>query len=58
MGNTKPMLAFTKRFLGKHGMPPDNQAWGDYVGVKILLQALAETKSTEGIKWVQYFEWG
>ncbi|OGL21016.1 MAG: ABC transporter substrate-binding protein [Candidatus Rokubacteria bacterium RIFCSPLOWO2_12_FULL_71_19] len=50
--------AFTKRFLGKHGMPPDNQAWGDYVGVKILLQALAETKSTEGIKWVQYFEKG
>ena len=39
-------------------MPPDNQAWGDYVGVKILLQALAETKSTEGIKWVQYFEKG
>jgi len=39
-------------------MPPDNQAWGDYVGVKILLQAMAETKSTEGAKWVAYFEKG
>jgi len=27
------------------------------VGVKILLQALAETKSIERVKWVQYFEW-
>src|SRR6266511_3296896 len=50
--------AFTKRFTDKHGMPPDNQAWGDYVGVKILLQAMAETKSAEGAKWVAYFEKG
>ncbi|MBF8288042.1 MAG: ABC-type branched-chain amino acid transport system, periplasmic component, ATP binding cassette [Candidatus Rokubacteria bacterium] len=50
--------AFTKRFSDKYGMPPDNQAWGDYVGVKILLQAMAETKSTEGPKWVAYFEKG
>jgi branched-chain amino acid transport system substrate-binding protein len=50
--------AFTKRFWDKYGMPPDNQAWGDYVGVKILLQALAETKSAEGPRWVQYFEKG
>ena len=39
-------------------MPPDNQAWGDYVGMKILLQAMAETKSTEGAKLVAYFEKG
>ena len=50
--------AFTKRFSDKYGVPPDNQAWGDYVGVKILLQAMAETKSTEGPKWVAYFEKG
>jgi branched-chain amino acid transport system substrate-binding protein len=50
--------AFTKRFSDKHGKPPDNQAWGDYVGVKILLQAMAETRSTEAAKWVQYFEKG
>ncbi|MBI2014603.1 MAG: ABC transporter substrate-binding protein [Candidatus Rokubacteria bacterium] len=50
--------AFTKRFGDKYGKPPDNQAWGDYVGVKILLRAMAETKSTEGAKWVAYFEQG
>ena len=50
--------AFTKRFSNKYGKPPDNQAWGDYVGVKILLQAIGETKSTEGPKWVAYFEKG
>ncbi|MBI1963906.1 MAG: ABC transporter substrate-binding protein [Candidatus Rokubacteria bacterium] len=50
--------AFTRRFGDKYGKPPDNQAWGDYVGVKILLQAMAETKSTEGAKWVAYFEKG
>jgi len=50
--------AFTKRFSDKYGMPPDNQAWGDYVGVKILLQTLAETKSTEGPKWVAHLEKG
>jgi branched-chain amino acid transport system substrate-binding protein len=50
--------AFTKRYGDKHGKPPDNQAWGDYVAVKILLQAMAETKSTEAAKWVPYFEKG
>lgn len=50
--------AFTRRYTAKHGKPPDNQAWGDYVGVKILLQAMAETRSTEGPKWVAYFEKG
>ncbi len=50
--------AFTRRFSGKYGMPPDNQAWGDYVGVKILLQAMAETKTTDAPKLVEYFEKG
>ena len=50
--------AFTRCFSDKYGKPPDNQAWGDYVGVKILLRAMAETKSTEGAKWVAYFEKG
>ncbi len=58
-GLTMPAAqAFTKRFSDKYGKPPDNQAWGDYVGVKILLQAMAETKSSEGAKWVAYFEKG
>jgi branched-chain amino acid transport system substrate-binding protein len=39
-------------------MPPDNNAWADYVGVKILVQAMAETKGTESAKWIAYFEKG
>jgi len=51
-------LAFTKRFSDKYGMPPDNQAWGDYTGVRIVLQALAETKGTDTVKMVEYLEKG
>ena len=50
--------AFTKRFRDKNGFPPDNQAWGDYMGVMIMSQAVAETKSTEAAKLVEYFEKG
>ena len=50
--------AFTKRFTDKYGSPPDNQAWGDYVGVRIVLQCMAETKSTEATKLVEYLEKG
>jgi branched-chain amino acid transport system substrate-binding protein len=50
--------AFTKRFTDKFGMPPDNQAWGDYVGAKIVLQSLAETKGTDTGKIVEYLEKG
>ncbi len=50
--------AFTKRFSDKHGLPPENQAWGDYVAMKILLQGIAETKGTDSMKLVEYFEKG
>ncbi len=50
--------AFAKRYADKFGGPPDNQAWGDYVGVKIVLQAIAETKGTDTAKMVEYFEKG
>jgi len=51
-------LAFTQRFSTKFGLPPDNQAWGDYVGMKIVAQAMAETKSTDPAKLIEYFEKG
>jgi branched-chain amino acid transport system substrate-binding protein len=51
-------VAFTKRFTDKFGMPPENQAWGDYVAVKIMLQSMAETKATGGIKLVEHLEKG
>jgi branched-chain amino acid transport system substrate-binding protein len=51
-------VAFTKKFTGQFGYPPDNQAWGDYVAAKILMQAIAEAKSTDSVKLVEYFEKG
>ncbi|MFN0313525.1 MAG: ABC transporter substrate-binding protein [Burkholderiales bacterium] len=50
--------AFTKRFSGKHGMPPDNHAWSGYVGARIALQAIAETKSTQAAKLIEHLERG
>lgn len=49
---------FTRRFTERNGKPPDNQAWGDYVGVRILLQAIAETKSTRSQDLVAHLEKG
>jgi branched-chain amino acid transport system substrate-binding protein len=58
-GLTNPQSqAFTKRFSDKFGGPPENQAWGDYVAVKIMLQSIAETKSTETKKLVDHLEQG
>jgi len=58
-GLTNPAsVAFTKRFSDRFGQPPENQAWGDYVAVKIMLQAMAETKSTDPAKLIEYMEKG
>jgi branched-chain amino acid transport system substrate-binding protein len=50
--------AFTKRFLDKYGSPPENQAWGDYTGVRIVLDTLAETKRTDAPSIIQHLERG
>lgn len=49
---------FTARFVKRYGKPPDNQAWGDYIGIKIALQAVAEAKSTQSADLVRYLEKG
>ena len=50
--------SFTKRFSDRFGGPPENQAWGDYVGIKIVLEAMAESKGTDSGKIVNLFEKG
>ncbi len=50
--------AFTAKFQQKFGTPPDNQAWGDYVGVRIVLQTIAATKSTDAQPIIQHLEGG
>ncbi|MFQ5947141.1 MAG: ABC transporter substrate-binding protein, partial [Anaerolineae bacterium] len=41
-----------------YGKPPDNQAWGDYIGIKIVLQAIVQSKSLKSQDLVKYLEKG
>lgn len=56
--NTPSSRAFVAAFTKKYGKPPENQAWGDYLAVKIMAQAITETKSTDSDKLVQHLEKG
>jgi branched-chain amino acid transport system substrate-binding protein len=49
---------FTQTFIDKFGKPPENQAWGEYVGIKILLKAIEETRGTDSGAIVAYLEGG
>src|ERR1700758_1661927 len=42
-----PSKAFVENFIKKNGKPPENHAWIEYVSLKIMAQAINETKSTE-----------
>lgn len=50
--------AFTAAFTKRWGRPPDNQAVADYLAIKILARAMAETKSTDTARLVSYLESG
>ncbi len=56
--NIPAARAFTERFSKKYGQPPENQAWGDYIGVRIVVQTVAETKGTDASRMVQHLEKG
>lgn len=56
--NVPAAKAFTERFMKKYGHPPENQAWGDYVGVRIVLQTVAETGGTGAAALVAHLEKG
>jgi branched-chain amino acid transport system substrate-binding protein len=48
--------AFVESFIKKNGKPPENHAWIEYVSLKIMAQAINETKSTETDKLIAYLE--
>lgn len=48
--------AFVAAFTKKHGKPPENHAWIEYVSLKIMAQAMTETKSTDTDTLIAYFE--
>lgn len=47
---------FVASFIKKYGKPPENHAWIEYVSLKIMAQAIDETKSTDTDKLIAYLE--
>ena len=47
---------FVDDFIKKNGKPPENHAWIEYVSLKMMAQAMNDTKSTESDKLIAYFE--
>ncbi|HVP07926.1 MAG TPA: ABC transporter substrate-binding protein [Burkholderiales bacterium] len=54
--DTPGSKAFVAAFRKKHGQPPENHAWIEYVSMHIMARAMAETKSTDSEKLIAYFE--
>jgi branched-chain amino acid transport system substrate-binding protein len=47
---------FVANFTKRNGKPPENHAWIEYVSLKMMAQAMNETRSTETDKLIGYFE--
>src|SRR5215471_5481839 len=47
---------FVAAFIKKHGKPPENHAWIEYISFKVMAQAMNETKSTDTDNLIPYFE--
>ena len=54
--DTPASKKFVADFTAKYGKPPENHAWIEYVSLKMLAQAMNETKSTDTDKLIAYFE--
>src|SRR3974390_314479 len=48
--------AFVASFIKKYGKPPENHAWIEYITLKVMAQAISETKSTETDKLHAHLE--
>jgi branched-chain amino acid transport system substrate-binding protein len=53
--NTKK---FVQAFTAKYRKPPENQAWGDYLAVKIFADTMNELKTTDSAKMIEHWEKG
>ena len=47
-----------RRLHKKYGKPPENQAWGDYIAMKIVAQSMNETEDARSAKLVEHWEKG
>jgi branched-chain amino acid transport system substrate-binding protein len=48
--------AFVAAFIKRYGKVPENHAWIEYVSLKMVAQAMAETKSTDTERLIGHFE--
>ena len=54
--DTPGTKAFVAKYRKIHGQPPENHAWIEYVSLHVMARAMNETKSTDTMKLVEYFE--
>jgi len=54
--NVPASKTFVENFTKKNGKPPENHAWIEYISLKILAQAINDTKTTDNAKLIEYFE--
>jgi branched-chain amino acid transport system substrate-binding protein len=54
--DTPASKKFVADFIKKNGKPPENHAWIEYVALKMMAQAMNETKSTDTDKLIAHFE--
>ena len=54
--DTPGSKAFVAAFTKKYGKPPENQAWGDYITMKILAQSMTDAKTADPLKIIEYWE--
>ena len=47
---------FSDKFTKKYGKPPENQAWGDYIGVKAIAMAMQKAGTTNSTKVAEAME--
>ena len=56
--DTPGSKAFVGAFTKKYGKPPENQAWGDYIAMKIVAQSMNELKTPDSTKLIEHWEKG
>ena len=54
--DTPGSKAFVAAFTKKYNKPPENQAWGDYIAMKILAKTMNDAKSTDALKIIEHWE--
>jgi branched-chain amino acid transport system substrate-binding protein len=56
--DTQNTKKFVQAFATKYKKPPENQAWGDYLAIRIFAQSMNELKSTDSAKLIEHWEKG